>query len=175
MGEAHFLHLITSYLIQAYKTIEFYIFKLFSDRVEKRIRRVYGKVGVEFVNDDASNSKDKHKSSDACLANTKVSSVRDSTISVRIHNKLFYVRLANQASLGMGETYMDHYWDCDQMTELSRRVFKHKLYLKYLNPWNRLLNHLELQYFNLQSKARAWEVGKKHYDTGKSIIIRLDN
>jgi hypothetical protein len=171
MGEVNVLHLITSYLIQAYKTIEFYIFKLISEKVETRVRREYRKVGVEFVDEDASNCNANHISSDDLGADSKVSSVKDREITVRIHNKQFYVRLANNASLGMGETYMDHYWDCDQMVELSRRIFRHKLYLQYLNPWNRLLNHLELQYFNLQSKARAWEVGKKHYDTGKEHKI----
>lgn len=61
---------------------------------------------------------------------------------------------------------MDEQWDCDNITELTRKTMKNGVYRFYMNPWNRFLNFLELYFFNLQTKAKAWEVGQKHYDTG---------
>lgn len=61
---------------------------------------------------------------------------------------------------------MDGNWDCDNLTELFRRIMRKKVFLEYLNPWNRFLNYAQLQLFNLQTEKRAYEVGKKHYDLG---------
>ncbi len=61
---------------------------------------------------------------------------------------------------------MDGWWDCEDLEEFSYRVLKSGIFMEYLTPWNRFLNWVELSFFNLQSQDRAWEVGKKHYDTG---------
>lgn len=63
--------------------------------------------------------------------------------------------------------FQDNMWDCDDLVELSYRIMKNGLYMEYLNGFNRFLNYVELSFFNLQSKARAFEVGKKHYDIGR--------
>ncbi len=45
---------------------------------------------------------------------------------VRIHNPLFYKRVATQGSLGLGEAYMDGWWDCNALDELFYRLLKDK-------------------------------------------------
>lgn len=74
-----------------------------------------------------------------------------------------------------GETYMDGNWDCDNLTELFRRIMRKKIFLEYLNPWNRFLNYIHLCFFNLQTQSKAWEVGRKHYDLGEQSYQLVKN
>ncbi len=85
---------------------------------------------------------------------------------IQVKSKEFYTRVCNKGSLGIGESYMDGCFDCDDIVELTCRTMKNGIYKLYMHPWNRFLNFLELYFFNLQTKTQAFEVGEKHYDTG---------
>ena len=34
---------------------------------------------------------------------------------IQVHNEDFYPRVTQQAQLGLGESYMDGWWDCEQL------------------------------------------------------------
>ena len=87
----------------------------------------------------------------------------------RKNEREFYARVANNASLGLGETYMEGLWDCEQLDELLFTIFKSGLYRKYLYPVNRLVNYLLFHVCNLQNKQRSWQVAEEHYNKGKNF------
>lgn len=161
---------LVGFLVQAYKWLELKLMELFSSRLERHIRRTYAPLGVVFeVDADKKSTNNNNEGSKKPIDEEYVrkKSEFDSIIRVKVHDKVFFTRIANSASLGMGETYMDGSWDCDNLTELFRRIMKKKIFLEYLGPWNRFLNYIHLCFFNLQTESKAWEVGKKHYDLGK--------
>ena len=41
---------------------------------------------------------------------------------LRIHNPKTYIRIARQGSLGIGETFMDGWWECDDLVEMLARA-----------------------------------------------------
>lgn len=180
MGIQDLPFIFVGFLVQSYKWLELRIMQLFRSTLERRVRKTYAKLGVIF---DETNEGDKQTGSNNNNNDTSSSLTKsgrfvdeknvakvsefDGIIHVKVHDKIFYTRVANQASMGMGETYMDENWDCDNLTELFRRIMRKKVFLEYLNPWNRFLNYIELCFFNLQTQSKAWEVGKKHYDLGK--------
>jgi len=82
------------------------------------------------------------------------------------NEKEFYIRMANNASLGLGETYMEGLWDCEQLDQLLYIVFKSELYKKYLYFVNRTVNYLLFKVCNLQDKTRSWQVAEEHYNKG---------
>ncbi|CAG7824909.1 unnamed protein product, partial [Allacma fusca] len=87
---------------------------------------------------------------------------------IRIHNEKFFHRVANDKSLGLGESYMDGWWDCDRVDEFSTRVFGNGVYKLIAKlPDVRFINYLKYHVFNLQTAKRSWEVAEKHYDLGK--------
>ena len=87
---------------------------------------------------------------------------------VQIHSERdCYIRVANNPSLGLGETYMEGHWDCEKLDDLLYHIFKYKVYEDIFI--NRFINYLLFQVCNLQTKVRAWEVGVKQYDTGKNL------
>jgi len=92
---------------------------------------------------------------------------------IQVKNPLFFKRVLQQGSMGLGESYMDGWWQCDRLD-----IFFHKVLRAGLE--NQLPRHLKdtlriaaARVFNLQSKKRAWIVGKEHYDLGNNLFSRM--
>jgi len=87
----------------------------------------------------------------------------------------WFQRVANGGMLAMAEEYINGGWeiigtDDDLVEAFTRLLEDNKLQRLYLNPINRFLNYMEHQAFNLQTTARAFEVGEKHYDLGNDFF-----
>ncbi|HXH03872.1 MAG TPA: cyclopropane fatty acyl phospholipid synthase [Candidatus Competibacteraceae bacterium] len=89
---------------------------------------------------------------------------------IQVHNPDFYARVLRHGSLGLGESYMDGWWDCERLDELFYRVLRHGLDRKTLRLGHYLGSLLASVLFNLQSKRRAYIVGERHYDLGNDLF-----
>lgn len=91
----------------------------------------------------------------------------------RIHDRRFYEKVLRNGSLGLGESYMDGWWDTEHLDEFMYRVVKADLE-STIKPSLQQLWHISKYFlFNQQSKDRAAEVGKKHYDIGNDLFIKM--
>jgi cyclopropane-fatty-acyl-phospholipid synthase len=84
-----------------------------------------------------------------------------------------FSRILHQGTLGLGESYMDGWWDCDRIDDLAYRLLRNGLGVRAKPPHERLLYRLQAGFFNLQSKARATIVGEAHYDLGNDLFERM--
>ncbi|MBW1703618.1 MAG: cyclopropane fatty acyl phospholipid synthase [Deltaproteobacteria bacterium] len=91
---------------------------------------------------------------------------------IQVHNKDLYVRLMAKGSLGLGESYMDGWWDCKCLDEFFHRVLRAKLDDK-INPWSGLFSILKAKLFNLQKPSRAFLIGRHHYDIGNNLYRHM--
>lgn len=64
-------------------------------------------------------------------------------------------------------------YDESDYVEYAKRVLENDLLDLYWNKWNRFLEWLEYCAFNLQTKDRAFQVGKEHYDLGNDLYERM--
>ena len=87
---------------------------------------------------------------------------------VRISNDRIYERIVADGMLGVGEGYMEGWWECDQLDEMIARAFRAGFH-QQTRPFKYLLFVLHAQLRNLQSKTRAFQVGKHHYDLGQDV------
>jgi cyclopropane-fatty-acyl-phospholipid synthase len=46
---------------------------------------------------------------------------------IQVHNEKFYPRVISNRSLGLGESYMDGWWDCNQVDEFVNKILTAKL------------------------------------------------
>lgn len=95
---------------------------------------------------------------------------------IRVHDERFFRRVVSDGRLGMGESYMDGWWDCDQLNEMFFKLFctDSKLQLQYRN-WKFWLSILKAKLLRDGSVARSDNVGKKHYDLGNDLFeVMLD-
>ena len=91
---------------------------------------------------------------------------------MRIHHPATLNRILAQGSLGLGESYMDGWWDCDQVDELIHRILRARLDAQVGQPgwwWAALRARLT----NLQTVARSWQVGRFHYDLGNDLYAAM--
>ncbi|GBD87499.1 cyclopropane-fatty-acyl-phospholipid synthase [bacterium BMS3Abin03] len=94
---------------------------------------------------------------------------------IQVHNNQFYKRVLTEAELGLGESYMDGWWDCQKIDEMIDRVLRSKLDEKIKRKPSILFQLLLARIFNLQSKHRAFIIGEKHYDLGNNLFqLMLD-
>jgi cyclopropane-fatty-acyl-phospholipid synthase len=91
---------------------------------------------------------------------------------IKIHNDDFYPRVWAHASLGLGESYMDGWWDCDSLDEFYYRILKAELQKK-VRGRDLLWGVLKAKLINLQNKSRALEVGRRHYDLGNDLYANM--
>lgn len=91
---------------------------------------------------------------------------------VQVKDERFYRRVLTEGSLGLGESYMNGWWECPRIDEMITRILKAGLDRKVIA---RVLAFDLLGAFliNLQSRSRAWIVGKKHYDIGNDLYEHM--
>ncbi|OOG52742.1 cyclopropane-fatty-acyl-phospholipid synthase [Rhodanobacter sp. B05] len=90
-------------------------------------------------------------------------------IDLRVHDERLYARVFAHGSLGLGEAYMDGWWDADDLAGLCTRLLTAGLDQE-LKTLDTLLAHLKARFINLQRGERAFEIGKAHYDLGNDLF-----
>lgn len=107
------------------------------------------------------------------IADIKINGSRPFDITVR--NPDFYKRVLREGSLGLGESYMDGWWECDRLDCFFRRILRAGLEDKAPHHLRDLLHIAATRLINLQSRKRAWIVGEEHYDLGNDLFsLMLD-
>jgi cyclopropane-fatty-acyl-phospholipid synthase len=90
---------------------------------------------------------------------------------IQVHDRRWYRRILREKNLGLGESYMDGWWDCAQLDELfcrlpksgmEERISGGLLYLGRLLPGNLV---------HLQSKQRSRMVADRHYNLGNELFL----
>ena len=92
---------------------------------------------------------------------------------LQVHNENFYRRVLSQGSLGLGESYMDGWWDCQSLDDFFYLILRYRIDEKVKEDWILIVHALISKIFNLQSHSRAFIVGEKHYDTGNDLFVSM--
>lgn len=88
---------------------------------------------------------------------------------IKVKNDKLYSRVLSQGSLGLGEAYMDNWWEAEKLDELFYRVLSADLEKKVSVNLGIILHFLRAKLFNLQKISRAFKIGEVHYDTGNDL------
>lgn len=88
---------------------------------------------------------------------------------IQVHDDRLYARVFSQGSLGLGEAYMDGWWDAEKLDLFFEKILganlDHKIAYNPVMLWDVAVSTL----FNLQSRSRAFQIGEKHYDIGNDL------
>jgi cyclopropane-fatty-acyl-phospholipid synthase len=91
---------------------------------------------------------------------------------MQIHDPETASRVLAHGSLGLGESYMDGWWDCAAPDQLIDRLLRAHLEEQVSSPEAMLLA-IESRLFNRQSVSRAWTVAREHYDLGNDFFAAM--
>ena len=91
---------------------------------------------------------------------------------IQIRNDDFYERVLTKGSLGLGESYMDGWWECEKLDDFFYRVLFQKLDTRILSMGDSL-RVLKARLINMGKPSRAFEIGKRHYDIGNRLYRHM--
>jgi cyclopropane-fatty-acyl-phospholipid synthase len=93
---------------------------------------------------------------------------------MQIHDGRLFQRVLSQGALGLGESYMDGWWEVKHLDQ-----FIYKLVSAHLNEKVKgfpiLWIVVKAKLLNLQKKSKAYKIGERHYDIGNDLYkLMLD-
>jgi cyclopropane-fatty-acyl-phospholipid synthase len=90
---------------------------------------------------------------------------------IQVRDERFYTRVLKDKSLGLGESYMEGWWDCARIDECICRLLKGNLEEKIKGNLSTLLFYLCARSLNLQSLSRADIIARRHYDLDNDLFL----
>ena len=91
---------------------------------------------------------------------------------LRVRNERFFTRVLVNGSLGLGESYVDGWWDVDDLDGFVSRLLAARLDER-IRTWREVASFLAAALFNLQRPSRAFQVGQRHYDIGNDLYEKM--
>ncbi|HSW47809.1 MAG TPA: cyclopropane fatty acyl phospholipid synthase [Candidatus Saccharimonadales bacterium] len=92
---------------------------------------------------------------------------------IQLHDNRFYKRILTDGSLGLGESYMEGWWDSRQLDETMSRIMTARLDNKIKKSLKLILFVLKHKLINVADKKRAFKVGQQHYDFGNELYENM--
>lgn len=93
----------------------------------------------------------------------------DGPTDLTVHDDRLYARVFAHGSLGLGEAYMDGWWDAPDLPGFFTRLLGSHVDDR-LRTLDTVLAHLKARFLNLQKGEHAWDVGRRHYDLGNDLF-----
>ncbi|VEA72256.1 Cyclopropane-fatty-acyl-phospholipid synthase [Serratia rubidaea] len=92
---------------------------------------------------------------------------------IQVNNPQLFKRVLQEGSLGFGESYMDGWWECERLDMLFSRLLRAGVDERLPKNIADIARIAYARLFNRQSRKRAWQVGKEHYDIGNDLFSRM--
>lgn len=93
--------------------------------------------------------------------------------SMRVHDERVWERLVGERELGIGESYMDGWWDCDRLDEMVTRILVSDV-REAIRPSAKLLAMAaKTVVTNRQTVRRARRNARHHYDIGNDLYVAM--
>ncbi len=92
---------------------------------------------------------------------------------IQVHDERAYKRWLSETELGLGESYMDGWWDVEALDEFFNKLLRAHLDQKVKRSLKTALFILSTQLFNQQTKSKSKRVGREHYDLGNDLFRQM--
>jgi cyclopropane-fatty-acyl-phospholipid synthase len=89
---------------------------------------------------------------------------------ITVHHQGFYARVLRDGSLGLGESYMDGWWDCPALDQFFFRIFNSGIERRAAGSWATIWLLLRSWMSNAQSAGRSLSSIERHYDLGNDLF-----
>lgn len=92
---------------------------------------------------------------------------------IQVHDQRFYKRVITEVELGLGESYMDGWWDVEKLDQMICRIIRADLQNKLKRNLKVALQLAGFYLINMQARRRAFMVAQKHYDLSNDLFKRM--
>lgn len=87
---------------------------------------------------------------------------------IQVHDERLYQRVIAEGTIGAGESYMDGWWDAEQLDEFFTRVLRVR-FDRQIRTSSMLLQMLLSRVGNFQKRRRSQRVAIQHYDISNRL------
>ncbi len=92
---------------------------------------------------------------------------------IQVHNERFYDVVLKRGSLGLGETYMRGWWECEKLDEFFTRLLQARVEDKIKTDMLLSAKLFLRAITTMGRKLHAFEVGERHYDVGNELYMKM--
>jgi len=94
---------------------------------------------------------------------------------ITVHDERLFNRVIRYGTLGLGEAYMENWWDANAIDAFIYSVLKGHLEKEFRINFASVITIAKAFLFNQQSSENAFNVGEVHYDLGNDLYeVMLD-
>ncbi len=94
---------------------------------------------------------------------------------VKVRDPRFFEAVFAGGSLGLGESYMRGWWECQALNQFFFRLLQQGLDRSYCRKIPEIFGKVRALLLNRQSRRRAFHIGEHHYDAGNDLFeLMLD-
>jgi cyclopropane-fatty-acyl-phospholipid synthase len=95
------------------------------------------------------------------IADVRINS--DRPWDLMVHDERFYARVIANGALGLGESYVEGWWDCAELAQLFYKLLKAHLDRQVSVNWTQIVAYIKARIANRQRKSRATQNVQRHY------------
>jgi cyclopropane-fatty-acyl-phospholipid synthase len=88
---------------------------------------------------------------------------------MRVRDERLYARVLADGTLGLGDAYVEGWWDCEDLGACFLRFVGARLEERLSHRLPLLVAHAKARLVNAQRPAKAFEIGRSHYDLGNDL------
>lgn len=92
---------------------------------------------------------------------------------IQVLNNSFYRRIVRHGQLGLGESYMDGWWECDAIDQMTEKFIRAGLLNETAKNIRYILNYISVFFSDIGKISDAYEVGRTHYDLGNELFGKM--
>ena len=92
---------------------------------------------------------------------------------IQVHDERFFKRAVTEVELGLGESYMDGWWDVEKLDDMIFRIIRADLQNKIKYNLKVALQLSGFYFINMQARRRAFIIGERHYDLGNDLFQNM--
>ena len=84
----------------------------------------------------------------------------------KVTNGKVFSQVGYKGTIGLGEAYVDGWWDCERLDDFWTKIFKGGMAKKIMHPGERFVRYLKFNFFGSQAKKQTVEGDTKPYEVG---------
>jgi cyclopropane-fatty-acyl-phospholipid synthase len=92
---------------------------------------------------------------------------------IKVNDPRLYSAVLGNGTMGLGESYMDGWWDCPALDQFFERVLTAGLEKRMRRSKALLWAALKARMLDPQRLTKAFEIGEHHYDIGNDLFVKM--
>ncbi len=92
---------------------------------------------------------------------------------IQIKNENFYRRILKDGSLGLGEAYMEGWWECENLDDFFCKILPRHPEEKIKKNLKLLFQLFRAAVLDVAARPRAFQIGERHYDKGNELFRHM--